>query len=510
MDISPAPERLPEPLRNDLLRRVDWRFLLRRQERPRVLDLTSGRTSQAIRLISDPAAEAPGGADVVVLGFPTRRALGAAREAVCGDGEIVCLWPFPVPGGARMARGALQRAGFSDVRIYWPGPLRRRSPKFWLPLDSPAAAAHLLIQRPPQTRAQALLRPIWRLARRMGALAPIWALARAPGDDGEGTAHAGEPSALTPAPGPWLLLTGGERSINKVVGLPFSDDGDEPEVVVKFARIPEGDAALDREARVLRGLEMERPAVPGVPRILGDGRRWGRRELAQTAIHGPALTSKLAPATFPDLAAKVTDWLVDLAGHRAPQPPELWWPRLVGEPLADLERDFGAVLESGEIERARQLLEGLEALPQVCEHRDCSPWNVVLAADGTPALLDWESAEPRGLPGLDLVYFLANAVFRMEDAYGPGQARASYSRLLDPATPIGKVAASCMGAYCTRVGLSEEALGRLRLLCWFVHCRSDHRHLVMEAAGQPSPEALRGGMFLGLAQEELRLAQDGA
>jgi Phosphotransferase enzyme family len=499
MEAPPSADTLAEPLRNELLRRVDWRFLLQGEERPRVLDLTSGRISQALRLVSAPAADRPGSADVVVLGYPRRRDLATARRALRGGGELVCLWDLPLPGSARLARRALRRAGFPDVRLYWPGPLRRHSPQFWLPLGSAAAAVHLLAQRPPRTRAQALLRPIWRLARRLGALAPVWVLARAPGGEA-----AGGPVDDLPGMASGLLLTGGERSINKVVGLPFDGGAGEPQTVLKFARIPEGDAALDREATALRVLEAERPAVPGVPRIVADGRRCGRRGLAQTAIYGQPLLSKLSPATFAGLAAKVTDWLVDLADSPQPQPPELWWARLAGEPLADLERDFGAVLEAGASERASELLEGLGALPQVCEHRDCAPWNVVLTAGGTPALLDWESAEPRGLPGLDLVYFLANCAFKIESAYEPGRARASYSRLLDPLTPFGKVAADCIGAYRTRLGLSEDALRRLRLLCWIVHCRSDYRHLEMDAAGPPSPEALRRSIFLALVEAELR------
>jgi hypothetical protein len=171
--------------------------------------------------------------------------------------------------------------------------------------------------------------------------------------------------------------------------------------------------------------------------------------------------------------------------------------------LADFERDFGGVLGADRVEDARRLLQGLEALPQVCEHRDCSPWNVILTVGGNPALLDWESAEPHGLPGLDLIYFLANAVFVVDKALESGCTRQSYARMLDPTTPTGSAAASCMTVYSTRLGLSEETLRRLRLLCWIVHCRSDYRHFEMEAAGPPRPEALRGAVFLGLVEEEL-------
>jgi phosphotransferase family enzyme len=500
-----ASARLPEPRRNELLRHVDWRYLLRWQERPRALDLSSGLTSEALGLIAEPAGEGPGSADLAVLDELRPRDLKAAREALREGGDLVCGWSSPLPGRQRQARRALERAGFTDVRFYWPGPRRGDSPLFWLGLDSPEAAAHLLVLRPPRSRAGALLRPLWRLARRLGALAPLWVLARAPGAGAEEPEALDELGALAPAGSDWLLLTGGQRSVNKVVGLPFPPSGTEPTTVVKLARTPEADAALEREAAVLRGLAAEQPEVRGVPRIEAYGRRGGRRALAETAIHGQPLTASLSPATFPRLAAGVAAWLVDLAAGRPPLPPAEWRQRLVEEPLADLEAQFGAVLDAGAADRARAALAGLETLPLVCEHRDCSPWNVVMSADG-PALLDWESAEPRGLPALDLVYFLATSAFRMEDSYGAGRTRQRYAELLDPGTAVGRVAADCFAAYSAAVGLDPATLARLRLLCWIVHCRSDYRHLEMAAAGPPDAEALRGAIFLGLAEEELSRA----
>jgi Phosphotransferase enzyme family len=507
MSEPPPPGRLPEARRNQLLRHVDWRYLLRWQERPRALDLSSGLTSEALRLIAEPAAAEPGGADLAVLDRLRRRDLEAARAALRPGGDLVCGWSPPLPGRPRRARRTLERAGFTDVRCYWPGPRPGAFPLFWLGLDSPAATAHLLAVRPPASRAQALLRPLWRIARRLGALGPLWVLARAPGADANEPGGGDELEALAPPGSAWLLLTGGQRSINKVVGLPFSAGATEPGTVVKFARIPEADAALAREAAVLRGLAAEQPGVRGVPRIEVDGRRGGRRALAQSAIHGRPLTATLSPATFPALAAGVTDWLVDLAAERPLRAAEDWRGRLVEQPLADLEAQFGAVLGSGGAERARAVLAGLGACPQVCEHRDCSPWNVVASADG-PALLDWESAEPRGLPALDLVYFLATCAFRIEDSYGAGRTRQRYAELLDPASDIGRVAADCFAAYSAAVGLDPATLARLRLLCWIVHCRSDYRQLEMAAAGPPSAEALRGAIFLGLVEEELSRAGD--
>jgi hypothetical protein len=502
------PEPPTEPQLNRLLRQVDWRFLLHCRDLPRVADLTSGRYATALELIAAETAATPGTADLAVIGFPTSASLRAALEALRPGGEVVSIWRMPRPGGAGRARARLRGAGFADVRAYWPGPVPHRPPQFWLPLDSRDAKRFLLAERPARNPLQAALRLLWGLAARAGLLVPACAVARAPGDPGAAEARSERDALFSDTPS-WLLLTGGKRSINKVVGVPFPNGGPQQASVVKFARTAEADAPLDREAEALRLIERSRPAVSGVPRLLAGGRRAGRRALAETAIHGGQLIAELSPATFADLASRVTAWLVELAGDQQPRPREEWWERLVGEPLTAFERDFGPVAEPGTAARARGLLGDLGDLPLVPEHRDCSPWNIVITADGRPALLDWESAEPRGLPGLDLAYFLANAGFVMEGALESGRTRDSLRRLLDAQTGHGRVAARCVDEYCAALGLDPDAFARLRLLAWIVHSLSDFRHLAMEAAGRPTPRALRESLYLGLIEEEIRRREAG-
>jgi hypothetical protein len=287
-----------------------------------------------------------------------------------------------------------------------------------------------------------------------------------------------------------LLLTPGHRSINKAVGLAFESGATKPIAAVKFARVPEAEPGLEREASVLRRLGEERPDLAGIPRLLGEGRR---------AVEGRSLLEVLTPENFEEMAMRVTRVLIELAvdppiggkvqSRDAGQ-------RMIDQSLEWFEQHFGPLVP-------RSALDGLGDLPPVCEHRDCSPWNVLLGPGGEPVLLDWESAEPDGLPGMDLVYFLTNCAFVLDGAIESGRTRESYSRLLDPATPHGRVAAQATDAYTAALGLTTADFRRLRLLCWIVHSRSDYRHLQLETQTAPTPEDLRGGMFLGLIEEEL-------
>jgi glycosyltransferase involved in cell wall biosynthesis len=426
-------ENLPESRRNPLIRREDWRFLL-------------------------------------------------------PDAELLAHWRLPRPGGARRARRRAEAAGYADVRVYWAGPLPHRQPQFWLPIESDAATDYLLRSRAPRSRAGTVLRHLWCTLRSAGLLAPIYVVGRQPkGADEEGV-------PLSPSC-PLLLLTTGHRSINKAVGLAFEPEAEAPAKAVKFARVPEAEPGLEREAAVLRHLRRELPRIEGVPPLVGEGSRAGRLAVVQEAVAGESLLDALRPGNFEQVALRVARLLGELARGTYVDPG--WRGRLLEEPLDWFERHFWPIPE------ARSLLAGIGELPLAVEHRDCSPWNILLTPAGEPVLLDWESAEPEGLPGLDLVYFLANCAFVFDDALESGRTRESYAQLLDPSTPHGRVAARAIGEYRAAVGISEADFRRLRLLTWIVHSRSDYRHLQLESQGKPSLEALRAATFPGLLEEDL-------
>jgi glycosyltransferase involved in cell wall biosynthesis len=433
-----AAEALPESRRNPVLRREDWRFLL-------------------------------------------------------PDAELLAHWRLPRPGAARRVRRRCEAAGYGDVRVYWAGPLPHRLPQFWLPVESPEAVQYLLETRRAGSIAGKVLRLLWRLAHAMGMLAPLYVIGR------RADALATEDVPLSSS-SPLLLLTTGHRSINKAVGLAFEPGVDKPNAAAKFARVAEAE-----------------PGLAGVPSLRGTGQRGGRFAVVEGAVEGRSLLDVLGADNFEELATRVTRVLIDLAkrdgpgiepaisppiGGKMPARDPGWRRRLVEGPLERFEAEFGVAVEASLIADVRALLDSLGNLSPTLEHRDCSPWNVLITDDGTPVLLDWESAEPDGLPGMDLVYFLANCAFVLDGAIESGRTRESYARLLDPRSDHGRVAARAIEEYCSALAIDPADFRRLRLLCWLVHSHSDYRHLQLESA-TPTPEALRKTPFLGLVEAEL-------
>lgn len=456
---------------NGLLREVDWRFLLRQRGKPRLLDLSGGDLSEALELASEPVQSAEDEVDLVLLGFPGREELKTARARLRSGGELVCFWHARRPRGMQQARARLTRAGFEDVHFYWPGPEHSPSPEFWLPLGAPAAIEQVFSQRPLHSRRQRASRLAWRLAARLGAIAPLCATARLPGPPADPVGEDDGVGRALPAPEPWLLLTGGSKSENKVVGLSFALDNDSG-LAVKFARAEKAATALNREAEILHRLQDERGSLAGAPWVRASGERAGQRAIVQDSMNGRLLSAGLSEADFATVAPQLTEWLIALAGEAQAQPASAWSQRLLFEPLDRLERDLGDRLPAGLGERARRALGDLGELPLTWEHRDLGPWNVVLDADGSPGVIDWEDAEPLGLPLLDLVYFLVTCSLLIEGALDDtGDSErivAGYRRLLDPQTAHGEIAATCLAEYRERLGVGEADLGRLRLLCWIV------------------------------------------
>lgn len=477
-------ETLPESQRNALLRRVDWRFLLQLEEVPRVLAPADDRLGDAARTVFEPTEN--GRPELAVLQRPTGSELGDVAARLTPGGHVYAEWPLV---RASAARRRLAAAGFRDVRCYerWP----RAAPQLWLPVDAPRSTAAFLATRGRSVR-QRLQRRAWRLAVRLNLPLPLSAVARTaggPDDDGR----------------TWALLTGGRSSINKVVGLVLMPNG--PELAVKFARNEGDEPPLRREAEILQAVERRRPELAGVPRVAFVGSRCGRLAVGETFVRGTPLSDRLEPGSLPGLAGAVTKWLLDLAGDAPVVPRAAWWARLVESPLATLEQQYADAVEPGEIAAARAALAALPDLPLVVEHRDCSPWNVLAGPSGVLSVVDWESAEPEGLPGLDLAYFLTYAALFHDGTPEPPAAVASYERSLDSATQTGRIVAECESRYCDALGLDRSVLVPLRLLCWIVHCRSEFRHAELEVAGAPTRERLSRGLFLALVRAELARQQ---
>jgi hypothetical protein len=275
---------------------------------------------------------------------------------------------------------------------------------------------------------------------------------------------------------------------------------------VKIPRVPEAAKGLEREAAVLGFLDA-RGGLAGAPKAFWIGPFGPLPAMAQSALPGRSVLASLRATDARDLAVQVTDWLVMLAQRTARPDDGGRWSRLAVPALASMGEQLASLGMSPPGAGTPLTAASLEGLPLVVEHRDCAPWNLVRGSAGDLRVLDWESAEIDGLPGLDLLYFLAYLAFALEQVpfhVASTDLRAAYRRSLDPTSPTGAIRAECLGRYARALGIVPERLAALAPLAWAIHFASEYRNFAADAGPTPLRDRLRQSVFLTLLDEDAR------
>jgi hypothetical protein len=513
-------DNLPERALNRLLRRTDWRFLLPNPTPQTSICFDDGFLAQAVAAISarvidahDPAAV--NACELAVALNPNRKTLQAAWNALQPGGTCYAEWYSPLIGNPRIIEQKLRAAGFQDIVCYWAWLPPKQAPAiFWVPVDAAGAVQHFMATRPRDKNIlrqwkRVLFRWAWRGARALGIVIPLCTIARKPASihahstllDRMQTNWDKWKLGRTPEKLSLLLLTGGENSHNKAVGLVFAEPATEPRIAIKMPRVAAAVPGLLNEKHVLEKLA-EQNHLPGIPRVLFCEQRDSFVALGETALPGVPLYTKLRRNNFRAYALAACDWLVQLAGKPAVVPATMGWHQVVEPVLAEFSMRFGEVADGALLKRAREKLAALGALPLVCEQGDFSPWNIMVTRDEQFAILDWESADLDSLPVVDLSYFMAHAAFFLDEAWQAGRFRESYRALLDPSTFTGAIHAETLARYANRLGIAPATLHPLRLFAWMKNACAQYRRLERMAGRQPTCEMIQRSLFYSLWEEE--------
>jgi len=525
----------------DLARRVDWRFLLPEPVLGRVAYAgpKNGLLADALRRFAEemvpvePGIEVPwsgspgsagdaGNCDLAVVASRRLRDLeegiGRVRPGGYVYWEVDRLPHFLRHGGRprsngsrgprvggllRNPRSILEDLGLEDIRIHcdFPG---FRSPRV---MFSPDPAAIRYVTKMRGKRLFGLERPLGFAARR-GLLPRIvpWlaVVAKRPGGDepDEGLSAAaflgGQVSGWRLDRVPWVLLAPPlSWFLITIFVVPGSG---RPLAVVKAIRIPRDEKArqaMDREAESLRFAEGAPLSDPSsVPLLMASGQHAGIRSLAQSAASGHVLTRSAIRRRPEYWTRHVVDWLTEL--HRATRhhtAGDDWrHARLLERPLRELRphlppRGPLATLTDRTLLAVRPLMEA--SLPFVLEHGDLWGSNILVGMHDRISVVDWEWAEPHGLPGRDLFFFLAFVAMARERAETPGTRLEAFRRAFRG--PSGW-ARPWIAHYWQELELPPETAGPLMAACWSRLVRRMVRRPDGILAGAP-PEARREALW---------------
>lgn len=172
--------------------------------------------------------------------------------------------------------------------------------------------------------------------------------------------------------------------------------------VVKVALLPRDTAGLAREAAALAAAASS-PVQGSIPALVSWQSSGLPPWLEQTPVEGRPIRRPSDADARARLLADAVDWLIAL-----PRSPAAADTSLVTDPIAELRRAAGGQREvSALIARTEALVAPLVANPPraILMHGDFAPPNVLRRPGGDLGVIDWELAEVRGLPLVDLVFF---------------------------------------------------------------------------------------------------------
>lgn len=444
----------------------DWTFLAGRPALGRVgfSGTTPPADLDAERLDGRSAQDPP--FDTIILQRPDAARVDAAITALSADGTI------RLEEVARHRRAALVRqlddAGF-EVCCWWHRPDLVDT---WaiVGLDRPAAAAEILrgvAGRHRRGRYEAILARTG-VARRWAPTVTYTARRRSSAITALAAARPDRPVDA--------LLTPRFQSSLAVLGITVQPDGGVDResakghrvaYVTKIARSPRDDASIVREAEALQHFRDLVDDPHAAPRSHHLEERHGRAVLVEAGAEGTPLDRRAVRRDPVGALAAGVAWL-ERAPSTAPSIPahDGRGRRLLDHAVATVARVGGPRQgeRSDALGRADRLLDHVRSLelPVVFEHGDLSHPNLFRRPDGGLTVVDWERAEPAGLPGHDLCYFtayLAESVGRPRDAEELVLAQRA-------ATGPGGWARSVLDRHLRDQGLDEEQAALLDLAAW--------------------------------------------
>jgi len=288
----------------------------------------------------------------------------------------------------------------------------------------------------------------------------------------------------------WGLSIPDAYASRKLVFHLVGPDAASPRYVVKMVSQPAYNSRLENEARALRRLE-EMGLADGtrIPRVHFSGRHAGLALVGESRIDGVPFRERSDGGAECPHAAAAVETLFDL-GRVSRRPG-------TGETALDLEWLLGRFHEVyGEPETVAFLRQhvatlSMTRLPRVFQHGDPGIWNF-LATNSSVALLDWEAAEPEGIPLWDLLYFLRSYGAMRARGRRAERDRNALEAILFGDSSLARWSRDVIRRYCREIDLDPSLIEPLFHVCWM--------HRAVKEASRIRPRERARGQYLGILQ----------
>jgi hypothetical protein len=372
----------------------------------------------------------------------------------------------------------------------------RERPTLGLPLDQRAPVSYALEQ-------WSVLDRRWKTARMRAArllvsrgLFPSWASPIVT----VATQAAGPPALIAaagefgvPSDVNWFLTFGQGDALSRNAFQLFRAGSDQPEWVLKFARVADYSKRFESDER---GLQLAHGAGEVIavhaPRLVGRFDVDGVHASLETAAAGRRLREVLRTPGSRALKLRLIDrvggWILELGRLTRTSPEE------VDAERKRLRRDV--VPKWSQLGALPELVDELPPLAGVLQHNDLGTWNVV-ADDDDFVVVDWENVREAALPLWDLLYFMGDAFVVLDGSEppddAPEQIPARMVRLFAGEAPCSPLLFTWIRRAAEAAAVPADAVGPIATLCWLSHSLSAAAHNVDLASFTPEdPPRLHG------------------
>ena len=293
----------------------------------------------------------------------------------------------------------------------------------------------------------------------------------------------------------WGLSARGKSNSRKVLFLLFNPVNGNPEFIVKLTRDKELNYRLVNEYRALNILaEMESGDRETVPQPVFFGCHGDLAILGETMIEGVSFRRQTSYAADCKLGQVAIDWLIELSATSAHLNRSNATYAI--EVLNKLLDRFANVYHP-KPELYSFLFKQIESIgnitgefPVVFQHGDPGTWNLLVTKKDGVAFLDWEAAEPEGMPLWDLFYFMRSYAVGSARTLGIRKSLDGFAKQFIAESPLSPWIIEATQRYCDRTNLQEKLVEPLFYTCWM--------HRALKETTRLTPSNLDRGHYLSL------------
>lgn len=296
----------------------------------------------------------------------------------------------------------------------------------------------------------------------------------------------------------WGFSARGSYSSRKLLFYLFKEqeqdaDNSGSNYLVKMVREPAYNGRLENEYRALAWLEEN--GVRGkanFPKAEFFGSHNGLAIAGESYIDGVPFRAKTQATVDCPYARDVIDWIIELGAvtARGSQSTPSQLAAALEQLLGSFAELYGPPPEVYTFlaNQIAHLGRNQGSIPLVFQHGDPGTWNMFVTNQGQIAVLDWEAAEPLGVPLWDLFYFLRSYSILVARKGGRRDRSKGYREQFLAGGAMGQLVADATARYCQRVALPRSLVEPLFYTCWM------HRAL-KEASTLPVNRLASGRYF---------------